>query len=216
MSQSDSFIEEVTEEVRRDRLFALARRYGWIVALALVLVIGGAALLEWRKAQERAAAQDLGDRIFAALEADTGSSRATRLAEIDASGAALAVLRMLEAGELAGSDAPRAGEILKALADDPEVPPLYRDLATLKLVLLADYPMFAEEKLDRLDTLTAPGAPFRLLAQEQMALLAMETGDRDRARDLVRPLIDDAEAQPAQRQRAAQLFVVLGGDPDGQ
>lgn len=216
MSQSDSFIEEVTEEVRRDRLFALARRYGWIVALALVLVIGGAALLEWRKAQERAAAQELGDRIFAALEADTGSSRATRLAEIDASGAALAVLRMLEAGELAGSDAPRAGEILKALADDPEVPPLYRDLATLKLVLLADYPMFAEEKLDRLDTLTAPGAPFRLLAQEQMALLAMETGDRDRARDLVRPLIDDAEAQPAQRQRAAQLFVVLGGDPDGQ
>jgi len=63
LSQSDSFIEEVTEEVRRERLFALARRYGWIVVLALVLVIGGAAALEWRKAQARAAAQVLGDRI---------------------------------------------------------------------------------------------------------------------------------------------------------
>ena len=215
MSQSDSFIEEVTEEVRRDRLFALARRYGWIVVLALVLVIGGAAALEWRKAQARAVAQDLGDRVFTALEADSAASRATRLSEIDASGAAAAVLRMLEAGELARTDAPRAGDLLKALAVDPDLPPLYRDLATLKLVLLAEYPMFAEEKLDRLATLTAPGAPFRLLAQEQMALLAMETGDRDRARDLVRPLIDEAEADPAQRQRAAQLFVVLGGNPEG-
>jgi hypothetical protein len=215
VSQSDSFIEEVTEEVRRDRLFALARRYGWIVVLALVLVIGGAAVLEWRKAQARAAAEDFGDRVFAALEAETASGRATRLAEIDASGAAAAILNMLEAAERAGSNPTDAGALLEALAEDAEIPALYRDLATLKLVLLDDYPMFAEEKLERLEPLTAPGAPFRLLAREQMALLAMETGDTERARDLVRPLITDAEAQPAQRQRAAQLLVVLGGDPEG-
>jgi hypothetical protein len=215
VSQSDSFIEEVTEEVRRDRLFALARRYGWIVVLALVLVIGGAAVLEWRKAQARAAAEDFGDRVFAALEAETAPGRATRLAEIDASGAAAAILNMLEAAERAGSNPTDAGALLEALAEDSEIPALYRDLATLKLVLLNDYPMFAEEKLERLEPLTAPGAPFRLLAREQMALLAMETGDTERARDLVRPLITDAEAQPAQRQRAAQLLVVLGGDPEG-
>lgn len=217
MSQSDSFIEEVTEEVRRDRLFALARRYGWIVVLGLVLVIGGAGFVEWRKAQARAAAQDLGERIFAALEADSPASRATRLSEIDMPGdaPAAALVRMLEAGELAQTDAVRAGDLLKALAEDPDLPAIYRDLATLRLVLLRDYPMFAEEKMDRLEPLTAPGAPYRLLAQEQLALLAMETGDSDRARALLRPLIDDAAAQPAQRQRAAQLFVVLGGDPEG-
>lgn len=215
MSQSDSFIDEVTEEVRRERLFKLARRYGWIVVLALVLVIGGAAFLEWRKAQARSAAQDLGDRIFAALEVDGAASRATRLGEIDADGVGTALVRMLEAAELAQADAPRAGAVLKSVAEDPQTPPIYRDLATLKLVLLADYPMFAEEKLERLDPLTAPGAPFRLLAQEQMALLAMDTGDRDRARDLLRPIINDAEAPVGQRQRAAQLFVVLGGDPEG-
>jgi len=101
------------------------------------------------------------------------------------------------------------------VAADPATPPLYRDLATLRLVLLTNYPMFAEEKLQVLEPLTAPGAPFRLLAQEQMALLAMEIGDRDRARGLLRPIIDDAEADLGQRQRAAQLFVVLGGDPEG-
>ena len=56
MSETDSFIEEVTEEVRRDRLFALFRRYGWIVLVLIVLVVGGAAWNEYRKAQDRAAA----------------------------------------------------------------------------------------------------------------------------------------------------------------
>ena len=34
MSNPDSFIDEVTEEVRRDRLFAVFRKYGWIGVLA--------------------------------------------------------------------------------------------------------------------------------------------------------------------------------------
>ena len=42
MSDSDSFIDEVTEEVRRDRLFGYFRRYGWIAAVVIVVVVGGA------------------------------------------------------------------------------------------------------------------------------------------------------------------------------
>jgi len=30
MSQSDSFIDEVTEELRRDQLFRALKRWGWI------------------------------------------------------------------------------------------------------------------------------------------------------------------------------------------
>ena len=43
MSNSDSFIDEVTEEVRKDRLFQLFRRYGWIAGVVIVLIVGGAA-----------------------------------------------------------------------------------------------------------------------------------------------------------------------------
>jgi fermentation-respiration switch protein FrsA (DUF1100 family) len=42
VSDTDSFIDEVTEEVRRDRLFGLMKRYGWIAALAVLLIVGGA------------------------------------------------------------------------------------------------------------------------------------------------------------------------------
>ena len=70
MSQSESFIEEVTEEVRRDRMFGLMRRYGWIAVLLVLMLVGSAAWIEWRKAQAQAAAQAMGDAMIAALEAE--------------------------------------------------------------------------------------------------------------------------------------------------
>ena len=54
MSDTDSFIEEVSEEVRRDRLFKLMKRYGWIAILAVLLLVGGAAFNEVRKARQAA------------------------------------------------------------------------------------------------------------------------------------------------------------------
>ena len=37
-NQNDRFIDEVTEDLRRDRLFLMMRRYGWIAVL-LVFVL---------------------------------------------------------------------------------------------------------------------------------------------------------------------------------
>ena len=50
MSETDSFIEEVAEEVRRDRLFKMFRRYGWIAALVVIVIVGAASWNEYRKA----------------------------------------------------------------------------------------------------------------------------------------------------------------------
>ena len=51
MSDTDSFIDEVNEEVRRDRMFNLFRRDGWIAVAAVLLLVGGAAWNEWRASQ---------------------------------------------------------------------------------------------------------------------------------------------------------------------
>ncbi|MFD1808819.1 hypothetical protein ACFSHQ_13850 [Gemmobacter lanyuensis] len=40
MSNPESFIDEVTEEVRRDKLFATFRKYGWIGILAVLGIVG--------------------------------------------------------------------------------------------------------------------------------------------------------------------------------
>ena len=87
MSDADSFIEEVTEEVRRDKLFAIFRKYGWLAGLLIVLIVGGAAYNEWRKASERAASEALGDSVMSALAGQTASERAEALGKVSTSDA---------------------------------------------------------------------------------------------------------------------------------
>ncbi len=67
MADTDSFIDEVTEELRRDKLFMAFRRYGWIAVLAVLVLVGGAITRELLIAQNRATAEAVGDQMLAAL-----------------------------------------------------------------------------------------------------------------------------------------------------
>ena len=210
VSQTDSFIDEVTEELRRDRMNRLARRYGWIAVLVIVIGVGIAGFFEWRKAQAESQARALGDAVYAALEREAPETRALSLADIDAPGAAGAIAAMLAASELAGSDPEAALAELEAVAQDTDVPPLYREVAVLKQVMLPDGPLLTGEKLTRLEPLTAPGAPLRPIALEQIALVHLERGDEDAAIETLQRVVNAAEASAALRDRAAQILVVLG------
>ncbi|MEO0502920.1 MAG: hypothetical protein AAFZ14_06305, partial [Pseudomonadota bacterium] len=64
--------------------------------------------------------------------------------------------------------------------------------------------------------LAVPGVPFRLLAEEQLALIDIETGNVDAALDRLRPMLDDAEATAGLQRRALQAIVALGGTFDDQ
>lgn len=213
VSNTDSFIEEVTEEVRRDRLFKLFKRYGWIAVAAVILLVGATALNEWNKAQERQAAQALGDQMLSALENENRADRAAALAAIDApEGGARAVIGLLSASE-AGADAPQeAATQLLALADDPTVPQVYRQIAVLKATALPGNGLSPEDRRSRLEGLLPGGGLVRLLAEEQLAYLDIETGNTDAALDRLRQISESAEATIGLRQRAAQMIVALGGE----
>lgn len=215
MSDTDSFIEEVTEEVRRDRLFAFLRKYGWIGIALVVLVVGGAAVNEWQKARARAAAQAFGDAIIAALSAEDPAARADALARIAADGpGARAVVELLAADALLQAE--RRDEALarlSSLAADQELPDLYRQLAELKSVILAGAQMDPAERGAVLDRLAQPGAPYRALAMEQQALLLVEQGDVAAAIEHFRLVAQEPGASADLRRRANQMILVLGGAP---
>lgn len=216
MSNPDSFIDEVNEEVRRDRLYGYLRRYGWIAVLAIVLIVGGAAYSEYRKAQVRAEAEALGDAMLAALSQDESTARAAALEEIaPGSPASAAVLRMMTAAEQADAGETGAAiETLNALATDGDVPQIYRDLAQFKAITLqgADAPV--EDRRQALEAMAQPGNAFRLLAAEQLALIDIETGDTQAAIDRYQAILSDAEVSPDLQQRALQVIVALGGEPE--
>ena len=210
MSDSDSFIDEVTEEVRRDRLFALFRRYGWIAALVVVAIVGGAAWNEWRKASERRAAEAFGDAVLAAIAAP---DRAAALADIAVEGDGAAIRDLLRASvaDEAG-DRGAALAALEAVAADPGLPVVYRDLARLKWVILSGPDLSAADRDAALQGLAAPGAPFRALALEQQALSLVAAGRTEDALETLQALRQDAAASAGLQRRAAQLIVALGGD----
>ena len=209
MSNNDSFIDEVTEEVRRDKLYAGLKKYGWIGVVAVILLVGGASVNEYLKARERAKAEATGDAILSAVTRDITAGKLAALDEIEADGELTAVLGLIAAGEQP-ADLAAAADRLASVAANPEAPALYRDLAVLKHAMLPDQ-MTAEARVEALSALTAPGAPFRVLAEEQIALAEIELGQTAAAVARLEALLDDNEASGALRQRAQQLIVALGG-----
>ncbi len=209
MSNTDSFIDEVTEEVRREKLYGYLRRYGWIGVACVLLLVGGAAFNEYRSAQVRSAAQATGDALLAALEQNDPADRAASLEAVDPAGSSAAVTLLLraaaqqEAGDLAA-----AAQTLNALTMDADVPQMYRDIAGFKAAMLP-----SDDNATRkaaLEALAAPGLPFSLLAMEQLAYMALEEGDTAAALEMLQRIAEDAGVTRGLRERAQTLMVALG------
>lgn len=211
MSNPESFIQEVTEEVRRDRLFGLMRRYGWIGVLLVVGVVGGTAWTEWSKARAAAEAQAFGDALRDALDLGAPEDRRAALAAIPATASQRAVLDLILATDPEENRAETLAA-LERLAADTAQPQSWRDLASLRRVIVAGADLPVAERRAVLDAMAAPGRPFRPLALEHMAFLDLEEGATEAALARLEGLMQDQEAPAALRSRAGQLIMVLGGE----
>lgn len=216
VSETDSFIDEVTEAVRRDQLFAAFKKYGWIGILAVVLIVGGAAWNEWQKAAAAAKAQAFGDALTAAvLKADpkarVDALKAISLDDAPGRGAVLGLVTAAEAEAAGEHDAAVAA--LQGLVDNAQVPDLYRQMASLRLVAL-DWGVMDKAKRDAmLQGLATPGAPLRTLAMEQQAMALLEDGKTEAAVALLQEIQIDAQTPAGQQSRLAEILTAFGVKP---
>ena len=208
-NQSDTFIDEVTEELRRDRLYGAMRRYGWIVALVIVAVVGFTAWREYSAAQDRAAAEAWGDAILAA---EAGGDPAAVLA-VDPRGSAgrQALTGLLAAG--AETDPEAAAQALQGVAD-AQPDSVLGELAQLKLVMAQGAEMDAAERDAILTRLSRAGAPFELLALEQKAVALIGAGRPEDAITLIRQIQDKDGLTEALRRRLSEMMIALGETPE--
>lgn len=216
MSDVDSFIDEVTEEVRRDRMYLLLRRWGWVGVVAVVAIVGGAAFNEIRKSRVTAQAENLGDSILAALALNASDERSAGLQTVEpgSPGGTAVVNMLLATSQAEAGQTQDAVDSLNAIATQGDLPEIYRAIANFKALLLQSETMPVADRRQQFEVLATPGAPLRLLAQEQLALIDIAEGDTQAALERLQALRQDAEASVDLQQRAAQLIVALGGEPE--
>lgn len=215
-NQNDRFIDEVTEDLRRDRLFLMLRRYGWIAILLIVALVAGAAWREYARSRDDAAARAFGDAILAAEAEAEAAARAQALAAVPAANPRQAGLRdllsgnaLVEAGDVSGA-AQRYDAVATGAGDNAVI----RDLAALRSVIAQGPGMDPAARDAVLTQLSAPGAPFELIALEFKAIALSGAGRKDDAVTLIRQIQQkDGLSQPM-RQRLAEHLITLGVDPE--
>jgi len=210
VSNPDSVSEEVTEEVRRDKLFAIFRKYGWIAGLVVLGLVGGTIWTEWSKSRADARAEAFGDALIDALDQGTPAERREALAAIPTDGEQAAVLQLIMASD-PDEDPAATLAALEKLAADSTVPVVYRDLAVLRRVLVGGADLPLADRRSALQPIAQPGRPYRTLAEELLAYLLVEEGKTDEAIAAMTALIQDQEASSALRGRLGQMVTALGG-----
>lgn len=200
---------EVDEEVRREQLLKLWRRYSKHVIAAVLLVLAViAAILGWRQWQE----QRRIDRANAYLAAAAlPPAEAVEAYEQMTGEDGYGVLARLRQGSVL-AELGRKAEALaafEALAMDRDVPQVYRDLAVILSAQHALGQADSGELIRRLEPLTAADNPWRLPAMELTALAELHAGNTARARTLFLTLADDPAAPAGLRGRAAEIAATL-------
>ena len=210
MSETDSFIREVTEEVRQDRMLRYWKRYGPWAGAAIVLVVGAAALWNWQQSRQAEQARALGGEFLAAEPGDVAAA-ADLVGRVG--GPAALVARLTHAGALAGDGQTDAAiEAYRGVAEDAAAPARYSDLAALAALRLGVPQMETDAALERLAPLTAEGAPYRLLALELGAVLKLNAGRTEAAHADLRTILSAQGLTGGLEQRASALLSASGGD----
>ncbi|MEM1400571.1 MAG: tetratricopeptide repeat protein [Pseudomonadota bacterium] len=206
---------EVEESLREDRALAMAKRYGPIVAVVVVLVLAAVGGWTYWQSSSQAQAEQRTAALAEAIEQigqDPASARQALAAVSEGQSDGPAMLaRFYEAQILINEEnAAAAAEIYDGLAADTSVDEVWRDLAAIRAAILLVGTADPAEMRGRLGPFIAETSPWRFTANELMALVALRDGNQDEAIGLLERLRDDVSAPLTLQERSRQLLDSLG------
>jgi hypothetical protein len=207
--------QEIDEDLERQRMEALWKRYGgWIVAAAVIVILTTASYTawhSWRIGEEQKATGELID-MLAKPPADSNQEIADLQSFAEKNrGETQATFAQLQAAELAdkNGDIKQAIAIYDAIAGNTKTDPAFRQLADLLAVqaqMDTGDPLALQK---RLQPLLADNAPWRYSAMEYDAFLALKAGDKPKAKQLFTELSQDAAAPQSIGARATDMVRFL-------
>lgn len=215
-NQSDQFIREVDEELRREQLKSIWDRYGsYVIATCILIVAITAGYRGWGWWQDREAARQ-GDVFLEAVNAQARGevSEADALfADLLEGGRGYALLAKLQlAGAL--SEAGKSDEAIAAydeIADTAGADEVTRDLAKLKAALLLLDAGDGTAAVSKVEGLAESGNPWRHAARDILGTIAYNQNRLDDARGYFQSIQSDVESPGSARGRAAIMLSLIDG-----
>ena len=214
----EAFLREVDEELRREQMQTMWKRYG---RLALILVVLGlaafAAFLFWR-AETQKKAEERSEQLSAAI-ADIQAGRKTAAGQkVDAliadGGKGYRVLGLFTKAAIVADkgDTKAAAALYARVAADEEVAQPFRDIALIRQTLTEYDQLKPQQVIDRLKPLTEKDNAFFGTAAELTAIALIQTNRSAEAGRLLATIAADTDTPQSLRDRAERLAVSLGAD----
>ena len=214
----ETFLREVDENLRRDQLRTMARKYAplWILGVVLLLAaVGG--WLYWQDKQKKDAAAD--SEALAQVYADIGSDKLTTvpqrldaLAKGSSDAVRASALFTRAAVAIEQNDRPLAIAKYHEAADDKGLPEPYRNLGLIRATTLEFDGLKPEQVIARMEPMTKPGNPWFGSAGELTAMAMIKQGKKLEAGRLFAAVAADKDVPESIRARAVQIAGTLGVD----
>ena len=216
MANPESFLEEVAEEVRRDRLFKFFKKNGWIIAFVVLVALCASIAYEWRKNSEISRAKSNGDLLTLALEKSQKGNLEELLGLLSdnspylrPSSDLMAVTKLYYAELLYNidNDSSESMSVLKEIFSNESISTTLRQLAKIKYLLL--FSGDNKVKQDLIDELSSPDNHYRFLAQEHKVQTYLASGMSDEANRQIDILLNDLEVSEQQKRRLMDLKLAI-------
>lgn len=211
---------EVDEEVRRERLERLWKRYGgYVIALCVIIVaaVGAWRGYEWWQNKRAGEAGAAFENAVALAEAGKHQEAEAAFAKLATDGTAsyrlLASLR--EAAEVARTDHGAAIKAYDEIAADKNAGQVIQDLAAVRAGFLEVDTASYSDLREKLEPMTAADRPFRHSARELLALSAWKAGDVNAARQWTNMIMTDPQSPVGTRNRAEILSELIAANGKG-
>lgn len=211
MTENNIF-QEIEEDLERQRLEALWKRYGsWVISAAFMLVLGTAgftAWQSWRTDRNQNATSELIE-LMHANNTDVSKSIDVLIDYSHKNNKLFqSVMAQLHAADYAAQNGKiaKAIEIYDMIAKDSNVDPTFRQLADLRSVELQLSDAKPEVLSKRLEELSQDKSPWYFTAIEYEGYLALRTGDKEKAKEIFTNLSQNAQAPISLSQRASDIL----------
>ena len=171
MVETENFIKEISEEVRKDKLFKTLRRYRWVLfglIFGIILAVSG---YEYYKYTRKLNSESNGQLLFEYIESIEDKTKEGLKFSSDSFLASITKLHKAKFFIKEG-DLNLAKKLYEEVIQSPGSGVFFKQYSLLLLYLLSPAESLSDSsKIKTLDQLSAPDSPFQILALEQKLLL---------------------------------------------